>query len=285
MLGPPVMKRCTFVALVALAVALLYAPPAGAAPTPIPATLQLRGHLPELGTRPSMRVFQTQSAYESFRASLGDANVFPPASSLFMSFDKDILALYARGDDAGGRCLRTGSTATVDGDTAALDLLWENGTCGAPNTARHPFVLVSLSRTASDGSAWVQPTRSVCGSPPGVDARACAQLAGGAAASPSPTPAATAPATPSAAAATPSPSRTPSPSPSTTAPTPSTPLPTIAAPTVALASPAPARSPEPTARSVEVPSDDTVNYLLWAALGLIVIFVVVAGVFARSPRR
>ena len=297
MLGPPVRKQCTFVALVALAITLLSAPPAAAAPTPIAATLQLRGHLPELGTRPSMRVFQTQSAYESFRASLGDANVFPPASSLFMSFDKDILALYARGDDSGGRCLRSGSTATVDGDTVTLDLLWENGTCGAPSTARHPFVLLSLSRTASDGSAWVQSARSVCGTPPGVDGRACAQLAGGAAASPSPTPAATAPATPSPAAATPSPSRTPTPSPATPTPspatptpspatsTPSTPPPTIAAPTVVLASPTPARSPEPAARPIDVPSDDAANYLLWAALGLIVIFVVAAGVLARSPRR
>lgn len=292
MLGPPVRKRCTFAAVVALAIALLSASVATAAPTPIAATLQLRGHLPELGTRPSMRVFQTQSAYESLRASLGDANVFPPASSLFMSFDKDILALYARGDDSGGRCLRSGNTATVDGDTATLDLLWENGTCGAPNTARHPFVLVSLSRTATDGSAWVQSTRSVCGSPPGVDARACAQLAGGAAASPSPTPAATPPATPSPAAATPSPSQTPSPTPSPATPipspatpSPSTPPPTIAAPTVVLASTAPARSPEPAARSIDVPSDDAANYLLWAALGLIVIFVVAAGVLARSPRR
>lgn len=284
MLGPTVRKRGLLVALVAVSAALLFAPPAAAAPTPIAATLQLRGHLPELGTRPSLRVFQTQSAYDTFRVGLGDANVFPPTGSLFMSFDKDVLALYARGDDVGGRCLRTGPTASIDGDTATLDLRWESGTCGAPSSARHPFVLVSLSRTTSGGSAWVQSTRSVCGSPPGGDAPACASLTGGAVASPSPAPAATSPATPPPTAAPSSPSPTPNPTRSPAAST-STPVPTIATPTVALASPAAVRSPEPAARSVEVPSDDPVNYLLWAALGLVILFVVVAGVLARSPRR
>jgi len=47
----------------------------------------------------------------------------------------------------------------------------------------------------------------------------------------------------------------------------------------------PARPPDPTARMVEVPSDDTVNYLLWGALGLIILFVIAAGLFGRSPRR
>ena len=108
----------------------LLAAPAGAA-TPIAARIQLRGHLPELGERPAMRVFQTQAAYDSFRTSLGEANVFPATSNMFMSFDRDILALYARGNDTGGRCLRTGPNATLDGDTTTLDLQFESGTCGA----------------------------------------------------------------------------------------------------------------------------------------------------------
>ena len=289
MLRVAMRKRGTFVICAVLA-ALFIAPVADAAPVPIPASLQWRGHLPELGTRPSMRLFQTAAQYETFRSGLSDPSLFPPASRLFMSFERDILALYARGDDIGGRCLRTGSTATIDGDTVALDLVWESGTCGAPSTARHPFILLSFSRTASDGSGWVQPARSVCAAPPGVDPRACASVGGGTTASPSPTPAATAPPPPSPAITAP-----PSPSPASAAPSPSpapvtpsaSPAATAAArtvaPTVALASPA--RSPDPTPRPVDVPTDDTVNYLLWAALGLIVLFVIVAGLFARSPRR
>jgi hypothetical protein len=284
-------KAALLLALVLLAAMPLLASPAVAAPVPIAAATQLRGHLPELGTRPSLRVFQTANAYETFRASLSDPNFFPPASRLFMSFEREVLALYARGDDVGGRCLRSGSTASVDGDTVTLDLAWESGTCGAPATARHPFVLVSLSRTASDGTAWVQPTRSVCAAPPGVDPRACVSL-GGATTSPSPTAAATptAAASPSPAPATPSPSPVPSPSPTsptptTAAPSPQTSAPATAAPTVALASPTPTRSPDPTARPVEVPRDDSVNLLLWGALGLILLFVIAAGFFARSPRR
>ena len=284
--APPAMrKRAALVACAVLA-ALVSTAPADAAPVPIPASLQWRGHLPELGTRPSVRLFQTVAQYESFRSSLSDPNLFPPASRLFMSFDRDILALYARGDDVGGRCLRTGSTASIDGDTVTLDLVWESGTCGAPSTARHPFILVSLSRTASDGSGWVQPARSVCAAPPGVDPRACASVGGGTAASPSPTTAPTAAPSPPPATAAPSPSPSPSPRPVTPSPSPAptTAAPTVA-PTVALTSPTPARSPDPTPRPVDVPTDDTVNYLLWGALGLIVVFVIVAGLFARSPRR
>lgn len=282
-------KRAALVACAVLA-ALLAAPPADAAPVPIPASLQWRGHLPELGTRPSVRLFQTAAQYETFRGSLSDPNLFPPANRLFMSFERDVLALYARGEDIGGRCLRTGSTASIDGDTVTLGLAWEGGTCGAPGTARHPFILVSLSRTASDGSGWVQPARSVCAAPPGVDPRACASVGGGTVASPSPTPAATAPPSPSPVTAAPSPSPSPTPAPVTPSPSPlaTTAPPTVVttvAPTVALASPTPTRSPDPTPRPVDVPSDDTVNYLLWGALGLIVVFVVVAGLFARSPRR
>ena len=292
MLGPPMPMRAACLALMLLALAVLAAPAAHAAPLPIAASTQWRGHLPELATRPSMRVFLSANAYETFRSGLSDPNLFPPAGRLFMSFDRDILALYARGEDVGGRCLRSGSAASIDGDTVTLDLVWEAGTCGAPSTARHPFILVSLSRTAADGSGWVQPARSVCASPPGVDPRACASVGGGTAASPSPTsaatappsPAPTAPSSPSPATAAASPSPSPSPARATPSPSPS-PVPTTPAPTVALASPTPGRSPDPTPRPVEVPTDDTVNYLLWGALGLIVVFVIVAVLFARSPRR
>ena len=286
-------KAAAALTLVVLAT-LVTAPLSSAAPVPIAASMQWRGHLPELGTRPSMRLFQTAAQYETFRSGLSDPNLFPPASRLFMSFERDVLALYARGDDAGGRCLWTGSTALIDGDTVQIDLGWEHGTCGAPGTARHPFILVSLSRTASDGSGWVQPARSVCAAPPGVDPRACASVGGGTAASPFPTSAATAPPPPSPATTAP-----PSPSPATVAPSPSaapvtpspspSPVATTAAPTVArtvaLASPTPTRPPDPTPRPVDVPTDETMNYLLWGALGLIVVFVIVAGLFARSPRR
>src|SRR5688572_17589967 len=116
----PMRRFVAAVALVVLGMSLLAAP-AGAA-TPVASRLQLRGHLPELGERPAMRVFQTQAAYDSFRTSLGEANVFPASSNMFMSFDRDILALYIRGNDSGGRCLRTGPSATLDGDTTTLDL-------------------------------------------------------------------------------------------------------------------------------------------------------------------
>src|SRR5881296_3736093 len=168
-------RLVAIVGLLFLGLSLLATPALAA--TSVASKLQLRGHLPELGERPVMRVFQTQAAYDGFRISLGDANVFPASSNMFMSFDKDILALYARGNDTGGRCLRTGPNATLDGDTATLDLLFESGTCGAPSSAHYPFILVSLSRTAADGSSWVPPARSVCASAPGVsDSRACASL-------------------------------------------------------------------------------------------------------------
>src|SRR5688572_30730408 len=171
----PMRRFVAAVALVVLGLSLLAAP-AGAA-TGVASRLQLRGHLPELGERPAMRVFQTQAAYDSFRTSLGEANVFPASANMFMSFDKDILALYVRGNDTGGRCLRSGPSATLDGDTATLDLLFESGTCGAPSSAHYPFILVALARTAADGSSWVTPARSVCATAPGIsDSRACASL-------------------------------------------------------------------------------------------------------------
>ena len=178
------MRKLAAVFGVVLGLMTLAAPATAA--TGVPSKLQLRGHLPELGERPVMRVFQTQAAYDSFRTSLGEANVFPSTANMFMSFDKDILALYTRGNDAGGRCLRTGPNATLDGDTTTLDLLFEAGTCGAPSGAHYPFIMVSLSRTAADGSSWVTPARSVCASAPGVsDSRACASL-GTSTTSPSP---------------------------------------------------------------------------------------------------
>ncbi len=221
-------------ALVALGLGLLAAP-AGAA-TAVPERTQLRGHLPELGERAVMRVFQSQTAYDAFRTSLGEANVFPPSSSLFMSFDKDILALYARGNDSGGRCLRAGSNATLDGDTTTLDLQWESGTCGAPLSAHYPFVLVSLSRTAADGSSWVAPARSVCASAPGVsESRACASL-GTSAVSPSPPTTAASPSAAATAASSPSPSRTAAATAAAPTATPS-PVPSPTRSAVAVASP------------------------------------------------
>jgi hypothetical protein len=274
-------------ALVVLGLSLLAAP-AGAA-TAVASRLQLRGHLPELGERPAMRVFQTQAAYDSFRTSLGEANVFPASSNMFMSFDRDILALYIRGNDSGGRCLRTGPSATLDGDTTTLDLQFEPGTCGAPSSAHYPFILVALARTAADGSSWVTPARSVCASAPGVaDSRACASLgtstttpspAPTSAASPSPSPATTAVPT---TAASPTPSRTAAP---TTA------APTTAAPSVTSAAPSPTRSavavasPSATTSPTGTVTGGNNDFLLTAGLvglGVLIGIVIMA---ARRPRR
>jgi len=271
-------KLLAVVGLLVFGLSLLAAP-AGAA-TPVPSRLQLRGHLPELGERPAMRVFQTQAAYESFRTSLGEANVFPAPSNMFMSFDRDILALYARGNDTGGRCLRTGPNATLDGDTTTLDLQFEPGTCGAPSNAHYPFVLVALSRTAADGSSWVTPARSVCASAPGVgDSRACASL-GTSTTSPSPTAASPSPsvAPTATAAASPTATRTASPTATTAATATAAPSPTRS--TVAVASPTgiPGLTPTPAA------GRDS-DFLLTAglvALGVLIGIVIMA---ARRPRR
>src|SRR5688500_19937269 len=106
-------KAALLLALVVLAGMPLLASPALAAPVPIAAATQLRGHLPELGTRPSLRVFQTANAYETFRAGLSDPSFFPPASGLFMSFVREVLALYSGGVGVGGRCLRSGGAGGV----------------------------------------------------------------------------------------------------------------------------------------------------------------------------
>src|SRR5712691_10915394 len=143
-------KTLAIVSLIAILVALLGG--SAAAATAVTARTQLRGHLPELGERPTMRVFVTPAEYDTYRNSLGDANVFPAASSLFMSFDKDILALYTRGNDTGGRCIGAQVVAGFSGDTLTATAPWQAGTCGAPSTAHYPFILVALSRSASDGS-------------------------------------------------------------------------------------------------------------------------------------
>jgi len=266
--------------LLVLGLALLATPALAA--TSIGSKLQLRGHLPELGERPVMRVFQTQAAYDSFRSSLGDANVFPAAANMFMSFDKDILALYARGNDTGGRCLRTGPNATLDGDTATLDLLFESGTCGAPSTAHYPFILVSLTRVAADGSSWVTPARSVCASAPGVsDSRACASL-GTSATTPSPAPSASASPVPTAAPASATPTGTAS---ATRTATPSTAAPASVAPSptrsvVAVASPSASNS-----ASGQPAAGGNSDFLVTAGLvglGVLIGIVIMA---ARRPRR
>src|SRR5205814_5875669 len=176
------MKRA--LAILALT-ATLFAFLAGSAlaATTVTAKSQLRGHLPELGERPTMRVFVTQAAYDTYRNSLGDANVFPAASALFMSFDKDILALYTRGNDTGGRCIGTQIAASFSGDTLAATAPWQAGTCGAPSTAHYPFILLSVSRTATDGTAWLASARSLCLSVETQDTSACGTLSG-----PSPAP-------------------------------------------------------------------------------------------------
>jgi hypothetical protein len=278
------MRKLVMILGLALGLALLAAPALAA--TGVASKLQLRGHLPELGERSAMRVFQTQAAYDTFRTSLGEANVFPASANMFMSFDKDILALYARGNDTGGRCLRTGPSATLDGDTTTLDLLFESGTCGAPSGAHYPFILVSLSRTAADGSSWVTPARSVCASAPGVaDSRACASL-GASTTSSSPT------ATAASASPTPATTAVPSTGPSATASrtaAPTTAAPTTAAPT---ASASPTRSvvavASPTAAvsaSGQPASGGNSDFLVTAglvALGVLIGIVIMA---ARRPRR
>jgi hypothetical protein len=261
----------------------LLATPAGAA-TAVASKLQLRGHLPELGERPVMRVFQTQAAYDSFRTSLGEANVFPASSNMFMSFDKDILALYARGNDVGGRCLRTGPSATLDGDTTTLDLLWESGTCGAPSGAHYPFILVSLARTAADGSSWVTPARSVCASAPGVsDSRACASL-GTSTTSPSPT-------TTTAATASPTTATTAVPTIGASATASPTAVPTTAAPT-ATALPSPTRSavavasPSAAASASGAPAaSGGSDFLVIAGLIAVGVLIGIVIMAARRPRR
>ena len=271
--------------LIALAVALVGTPSAAA--TSVAARYQLRGHLPELGEKPALRVFQTNAAYDAYRASLGDANVFPAASSMFMSFDKEILALYVRGNDSGGRCFATTTGANLDGDAVTLDLAWQNGTCGAPITAHYPFILLSLSRTAADGSSWITPTRSVCGAAPGVfDSRACATLSGA-----SPAPTVSASASPPAATtgapltATPSSAATRTLAPSAPATSPVAAASPTPGSTSAQASAVPSRSPAAAASPASTGADAGTNYLLYGMLIAIGVLIGIALMLSRSSAR
>lgn len=275
------MKRAlAILGLIAISVAVLGGS-AGAA-GPVPARYQLRGHLPELGERPTMRVFVTQAEYDTYRNSLGDANVFPAASGLFMSFDKDVLALYTRGNDTGGRCIGTQISANFTGDTLAATAQWQAGTCGAPSNAHYPFILVAVSRTASDGTAWLPGARSVCLSVESQDTNACATLSGASpapSATPSPAPSPSPTATAAPASATPSPTATRSLTPSQTvaaaSPTPSA----STAPATASRSPVAAVSPPPTA------SDSGTNVLLYAMLIAIGFLVLLTLFLSRGGRR
>jgi hypothetical protein len=277
--------RKPFVLLALLVVGLAVLATSAGAATTVASKLQLRGHLPELGERPTMRVFQTQAAYDSYRTSLGEANVFPASANMFMSFDKDILALYTRGNDTGGRCLRTGPNATLDGDTATLDLLFESGTCGAPSSAHYPFILVSLARTAADGSSWVTAARSVCASAPGVsDSRACASLGTSTTtASPAPTPSTTPVPTSAPASATPtgtaSASASRSATPTTTASASVAPSPT-ASRSVAAASPSPSAS-----ASSQPAAAGGSDFLVPAGLVVLGVLIGIVIMAARRPRR
>jgi hypothetical protein len=274
------MKRALVTAgLIAILVALLGGS-AGAA-TAVTARTQLRGHLPELGERPTMRVFVTQAEYDTYRNSLGDANIFPAASSLFMSFDKDILALYTRGNDTGGRCIGTQIAAAFSVDTLAATAPWQSGTCGAPSAAHYPFVLVSLSRTAADGTAWLPAARSLCLSVESQETNACATLSG---ASPAPTATTT---TPSATATFPLPTATAASS-ATRSLTPSQ--------TVAVASPTPtatsapasapaSRSPVAAASPPATAADNGSNVLLYAMLVAIAFLVLLSLFLSRGGRR
>ena len=69
------MRQIARIIAVAAVLCILGSPALAAAS--VPARYQLRGHLPDLGERPTMRAFLTQAAYDAYRSSLGDANVFP----------------------------------------------------------------------------------------------------------------------------------------------------------------------------------------------------------------
>jgi hypothetical protein len=275
------MKRVlAILAVIATAVVLLG--DSASAAVAVPARYQLRGHLPELGERPTMRVFVTQAEYDTYRNSLGEANVFPPATGLFMSFDKDILALYTRGNDTGGRCIGTQIVAGFSGDTLAATASWQAGTCGAPSTAHYPFILIALSRSAADGTAWLPSAKSVCLSVESQDTNACASLSGTAptpSATASPAPTTSTSAVPSATVApTATRSLTPTLTPSPTA----SPTPTAtAAPASATASRSPVAAASPPAGS----ADNGTNFLLYAMLIAIGFLVLLSLFLSRGGRR
>ncbi len=275
------MKRAlAIVAVIATAVALLSS--SASAAVAVPARYQLRGHLPELGERPTMRVFVTQAEYDTYRNSLGDANVFPPATGLFMSFDKDVLALYTRGNDTGGRCIGTQIVAGFSGDALSATASWQAGTCGAPSTAHYPFILVALSRSAADGTAWLPSAKSVCLSVESQDTNACANLSG---ASPAPTATASAAPTTTTTAppsATPASTATRSLTPTLAASPTASPTP---APTSAPASATASRSPVAAASPPAGAADNGTNFLLYAMLIAIGFLVLLSLFLSRGGRR
>ena len=259
-------RALAILALTAIGVALLGGSVSAA--TSVAAKAQLRGHLQELGESPTLRYFQTALAYDKFRTDLGDANVFPPASSLFMSFDKDLLVLYTRGNDTGGRCIGTQIAASFSGDTLSATASWQTGTCGAPSTAHYPFILLSLSRTATDGTSWLSSARSVCLSVETQDTNACASLASG---SPAPTT---------------SSSQVPlTPTPQATATRSLTPTQTVAAASPTAAAPSATRSPAAAASPPATASDSGSNILLYAMLVAIGFLVLLSLFLSRSGRR
>jgi hypothetical protein len=274
------MKRALATAgLIAILVAILGG---SADAATVAARAQLRGHLPELGERPTMRVFVTQAEYDTYRNSLGDANVFPAPSSLFMTFDKDILALYTRGNDTGGRCIGTQIVANFSGDTLAATAPWQAGTCGAPSAAHYPFVLVALSRTAADGTAWLSSAKSVCLSVESQDTNACASLTG---ASPAPSATATTPA-PTATSST-APTATVAPT-ATRSLTPSQTVAVASATPTATSAPASAsasRSPVAAASPPATAADNGTNFLLYAMLIAIGFLVLLSLFLSRGGRR
>jgi hypothetical protein len=264
-------RRVLAVVLLSLYAAVLAGAPADAAVS-VPVRYQLRGHLPELGEQPTTRVFVTQAAYDKFRADLGDASVFPPASSLFMSFDKDVLAVYTRGNDTGGRCIATAAFAGTNADTLTASLDWQPGTCGGPATAHYPFILLAISRTASDGSSWIPSTRLVCAFVGSSATNACASL--GTVAGPSPTsPPATIP-VPSA----------PAPSPTPTATRTLTPTVPPASTGVATAPVTTSRSPVAAASPTPAPADASGGPDLMIAIALVGLGVIV-GIALMAARR
>ena len=260
--------------LIAILVAVLGG--SAAAATAVTARAQLRGHLPELGERPTTRVFVTQAEYDTYRNSLGDANVFPAASALFMSFDKDVLALYTRGNDIGGRCIGTQIVAGFSGDTLTASAPWQTGTCGAPSTAHYPFILLSLSRTAADGTAWLSSGKSICFFVESQDTNACASLSG---ASPLPSASATTPPPTATTSVAPSPTATRSLTPSQTVAAASPTLTATTAVASASRSPAAAASPPATA------ADNGTNFLLYAMLIAIAFLVLLSLFLSRGGRR
>jgi hypothetical protein len=266
------MKRALAVLGLLVLTVALSGDPASAA-VAVPARPLLRGHLPELGERPTIRVFVTQAEYDTYRNSLGDANIFPAASSLSMSFDKDVLALYTRGNDSGGRCIGTQIFAGFSGDTLTATAPWQTGTCGAPSTAHYPFILVAVSRTASDGSTWLPSARSVCLSVESADTNACATLSGGASPSPTSSPASVAPS----ASAAPSATRSLTPSQTVAAASP-TPVATTAAATAT-------RSPVAAASPATAADDAGTNVLLYAMLIAIAFLVLLSLFLSRGGRR